>query len=168
MLVQGRLTRRHKLQRARVRSNHSRTRTQLVLERATDLKPTRRKGADEEIHDTEEVMCFVELYVNGKAYISPVAEQGSAPEWQWPFYFPVEGEPAGEGCDVAARFTVYNFLAKEQPQVRRRRASTRRCRAAGRASSSWHVPFLTSPFAALTTCKSQPSGASLLNNITRR
>lgn len=89
-----------------------------MLEHATDLKPTRLKSADEDIHDTEECMCFVELRVNGKAYVSPIAEQGSTPEWQWPFYFPVEGEPAGEGCDVAARFTVYNFLAKDQPQVR--------------------------------------------------
>jgi hypothetical protein len=91
---------------------------QIVMERGTDFKPTRMKGADESSFDEEEVMCFVEMQVNNKIYISPIADQGSTPGWDWPFYFPVEGVPAGTGCSNSIRFVAYNFLAREQPQVR--------------------------------------------------
>jgi hypothetical protein len=91
---------------------------QVLLERGTDLKPTSLKGADESTFDKEEVMCFVEMFVNNKIYISPIADQGSTPAWDWPFYFPVDGVPSGAGCTNSIRFVAYNFLARDQPQVR--------------------------------------------------
>ena len=96
---------------------HSPRRLQVVVARATDLKPTSSKGAPEAEHDTEEVMAFIELQAGGRAYASPVVAQGSAPEIGFPFYVPLADVPEASG-NRPLRFTVRNFLAKQQPQVR--------------------------------------------------
>ena len=92
---------------------------QIVVQRATDVKPTTGKGSPTAARETEEVMCFLELQGLHKAMVSPVAAQGSAPEFDWAFYVPLDTAPTTEGA-VSVRFIARNFLAKKQTQVRPR------------------------------------------------
>ena len=87
------------------------------MQRCTDVKPTCDKGSPDATKDTEEVMLFLELQGLHKAMVSPVATQGSAPEFDWAFYMPLESVPSTDG-KVSVRFIARNFLAKKQPQVR--------------------------------------------------
>ena len=90
---------------------------QVIVQRVTDVKPTRDKKAAESEYDTEACMAFIELQALGTTYVSPVAAQGSAPEFDWAFYIPVDEQPTQQGA-VKLRFLLRNFLARKQPQVR--------------------------------------------------
>jgi hypothetical protein len=90
---------------------------QITVQRVTDVKPVVEKGSPESQYDAEEVMVFLELQSCGRTYVSPVAQQGSAPEFDWSFYVPVEALPTQEGA-CSARFIVRNFMARKQPSVR--------------------------------------------------